>query len=66
MYEPEKGMNFYQAVKTLQGILEEQGSRDRQMNFNGIYLYVSADSNPDDLATIYDLKNEIRRLTGRA
>ena len=32
--------------------------------FNGIELCIHPDSNPNDIAFIYALKNEIRRLSG--
>jgi hypothetical protein len=39
MYEPEKGVNFYQAVNNLKDILLKEGSKDRQMKFNDIYVW---------------------------
>lgn len=61
MYEPEKGMNFYQAVKTLQEILRQDKSKYRIMIFNDINLTVSVDSNIDDLSIIYDLKRRLEK-----
>lgn len=61
MYEAEKGMNFYQAVKTLQEILREKRSKYRIMVFNDINVTVSIDSNIDDLSIIYDLKRQLAK-----
>jgi len=61
IYEPNKGESFYNAVKTLKQILQTEGSAYRMILFNGIYVTVSADSNPDDIATIYDLKHKLRQ-----
>ncbi len=62
IYEPDKGSSFYEAVKKLKQILFKENISYRQMLFNGIYITVSVNSNADDIAVIYDLKNRIRRL----
>lgn len=62
IYEPDKDMAFYNAVRELKSILKQEGHKYRQMLFNDIYVIVSVDSNPDDIATIYDLKHKLRRL----
>lgn len=65
IYEPNKGIAFYDAVKELKTILKDSKSAYRMMLFNDIHVTVSVDSNPDDIATIYDLKHEIRRLKNK-
>lgn len=62
IYEPDKGVSFYDAVRTLKAILLIEKSLYRMMLFNGINVTVSVDSNVDDVATIYDLKHKIRQL----
>jgi hypothetical protein len=59
--QAEKGMSFYEAAKKV----KEQILRDDQyldLEFNGIYIRVSKDSNIDDLSTIYYLKRTIERM----
>jgi len=60
IHEAEKGVNFYQAVNELKDILIKERSKDRQMVFNDIVFWVSEDSNTDDIATIYDLKRQLK------
>lgn len=62
IFTPDKGVMFYDAVKELKAHLAKTGSSYAQMVFNEIYVTVSSDSNPDDIASIYDLKNKIRRM----
>lgn len=62
IYEPEKGIAFYTSVKDLKSELEKTGSAYAHLRFNEILVTVSKDSNPDDIATIYDLKNKLRRM----
>lgn len=62
IHEPEKGVMFYDAVKSLKQTLIKEKSSYREMLFNGIFVTVSIDSNPDDIATIYDLKHKLRQL----
>lgn len=61
IYEPDKDMAFYNAVRELKSILKQEGRKDRRMLFNGIYVIVSVDSNENDIATIYDLKRKLER-----
>jgi hypothetical protein len=59
--QAEKGDNFYGAVRKV----KEQILRDDQyldLEFNGIHIRVSKDSNIDDLSTIYYLKRTIERM----
>ncbi len=63
MYEPLKGVSFRQAVKDLKQKLYNEGGDNMVMLFNDITIHVSADSNVDDIATIYDLKHELRSVT---
>lgn len=63
MYEPDKGMSFHGAVKELQTRLKYEGQEYRIMKFNDILVTVSHDSNVDDLATIYELKRNLARLS---
>ena len=62
IYEPNKGTNFYDAVKDLKFELFRTGRSYKEMSFNDIILTVYRDSNIDDIATIYDLKCKISRL----
>ena len=62
MYEPDKGMSFYGAIKELQDLLKYEGQEYRIMKFNDILITVSHDSNIDDLSTIYELKRKLARL----
>lgn len=59
IHETEPGVSFYDAVNKLKEILRKERSKDRQMKFNDIIVWVSEDSNTDDIATIYDLKREL-------
>lgn len=59
IHEPRLGITFHRAVEELKTILREEGSRDRQMKFNDIYVWVSVDSNANDIAIIYDLKAKL-------
>ena len=61
IYEPEKGVSFYDAVKDLKKLMVEKGRLNQHLLFNGIQIIVSVDSNPDDIATIYDLKHKLRQ-----
>ena len=58
MYNPPQETSFYNAVDILKEQLRQSGSAYRMMNFKGIIVTVSVDSNPDDLATIYDLRKK--------
>jgi hypothetical protein len=60
IYEVEEGKPFFEAVDDLKRILKDSGSLYRMMQFKGIYVTVSVDSNLDDLATIYDLKKKLK------
>ncbi len=63
IYEAEKGMAFYDVVKECKKQLKNSNSTYKQILFNEIYVTVSIDSNDDDIATIYDLKREIKMLS---
>ena len=60
-YEPSKGISFYQAVKEVKAELEYFDKADYVLTFNGTDVRVSFDSNPSDLAVIYDLKRKIQQ-----
>jgi len=62
IYEPSPGLMFVSAVKELKCLLQKENHSYRMMEFNGILVTVSVDSNTDDLCTIYDLKHKIRQL----
>lgn len=64
-FEPSKGANFYGAVKEAKALMNPEGCNYIDMKFNEISIRVSWDSNPDDLATIYDLKRAIERERSR-
>jgi hypothetical protein len=57
----EKGSNIHDETKRVKNILKENGSRGGFLIFNDIQLAVSSDSNPNDIATIYFLKNKLRQ-----
>ncbi len=57
------GENFNQAVLRVQGTLEgKPGYVTEDLVFNGISVRVSNKSDLSDLAIIYNLRYEIRRL----
>jgi hypothetical protein len=59
--QAEKGMNFYDAVKKVkENMFNNESYLD--LEFNGIHIRVSKDSNIDDLSTIYYLKRTIERM----
>lgn len=60
-YEPEKGMSIYLAAMQAVNIASAR-HEDVQFKFNGVDLIVSKRSFADDIAMIYTLKCEIRRL----
>ena len=57
----EAGESFYGAVKKVQDSLRLENDYC-DLEFNGIRVRVSKNSNIDDLSTIYNLKHTIRRL----
>lgn len=59
-FETDKGVAFYDAVKLCKEEIKKTGRMYMMMSFNGLNVTVSFDSNPDDIATIYDLKHKIR------
>lgn len=59
MFEAEKGVNFYEAIKQCKAKIQEKKHSYLVMVFNDIHITVSPDSNSDDLATIYDLKHKL-------
>lgn len=61
IFEPLKGVNFYGAVEECQKEIRKTGRNYMTLVFNEIHVTVSYDSNPDDLATIYDLKSKLVR-----
>ena len=61
MYTPEKGLHFYQAVRKCQEDSKSRKLDFQDMEFNGLNIRVSTDSNMDDLSIIYELKSELRR-----
>lgn len=63
-YEPSKGMSFHQATEEVISLLYWSDKTEKILTFNGIDVCVSVDSRPEDLALIYHLKHELRRLKG--
>jgi len=59
-YETPLGIPFYRAVKEVQELLESNGEKEFELEFNDTLVWVSVDSNPRDLATIYDLKRQVK------
>jgi hypothetical protein len=61
IYEPSKGLHFYGAITECKTEAKRLGLDSMIMRFNGIDVRVSVDSNSDDLATIYDLKRQLKK-----
>lgn len=61
-FEIPKGTSFYNAVKSSKEYLNKIDKGHIDITFNEIEVRVSFDSNPSDLAIIYDLKCQLRRL----
>lgn len=61
IFESPKGVNFYGAVEECQKEIRKTGRKYMTLVFNEIHVTVNYDSNPDDLATIYDLKSKLVR-----
>lgn len=57
----EKGDHFVTAVKKTQNQIRSNEDY-LDLEFNGIRVRVSKNSNLDDLSTIYNLKSELKRL----
>lgn len=61
--EIEKGMTFHQALERAVIITQERGGYV-DFTFNGIDVTFHENSYPNDIATIYDLKCQLRRIKG--
>ena len=61
MFTPSTNANFYQAVQECKDELKRKESLYMMMQFKDLSITVSVDSNPDDLATIYDLKKKLQQ-----
>jgi len=61
-YEPEKGESIYLVAQKAVNIAYAN-HEEVEFAFNGIYLKVHYRSFADDIATIYNLKHELRRAT---
>lgn len=59
IFEPDKGMNFYNAIDACKYDMLKHKRTYQVMLFNDIHITVSYNSNVDDLATIYDLKRKL-------
>lgn len=57
------GMSIWQASEKAKRVAMENYC-EVEFEFNKITLYVRPESCADDIAAIYSLKNEIRRLRG--
>ncbi len=60
-YEAEKGMSIYGASLAAVDMAAKYGV-EVELIFNGLTMFVSPFSHAADIATIYNLKSEIRRL----
>ena len=58
-YKPQKGVSFYQAIEEVKEIMFDKGVIEAELLFNDISVWVSRDSNENDMATIYDLKRKL-------
>jgi len=56
-----KGMNIYQAAQHAVEIAAKNGT-EVELVFNDLTMHVSPFSHADDIATIYSLKHQLRRL----
>lgn len=63
-FKLEAGQSLWSAVNAAKTHCWVEGHQYVDMTFNGIRLRVSADSNEDDIATIYNLKHQLRGYTG--
>jgi len=61
IYEPLKGVNFYSAVNECKKETKRTGLDSMILRFNEIDVRVSLDSNSDDLATIYELRRQLKK-----
>ncbi len=60
--EAPKGSNIYSAIRDVKAKLSRLQLSEATLIFNDIHITVSADSNDSDLAIIYSLRQELRRL----
>lgn len=60
-YEPNKGVNIYQATEEAISLACKEW-KEIELVFNGISVYVSPHSYANDIVTIYALKREVDRL----
>ncbi len=60
--EAPKGSNIYTAIKDVKDRMRRVQLSEATLIFNDIHITVSADSNDSDLAIIYSLRHELRRL----
>lgn len=67
IYTAKPGEMFYAFIQRMQYEMESnrKGSNYRNCIFNDTYFIISADSNLDDICTIYDLKRENDRLKNK-
>lgn len=59
--EAPKGSSFFDAVRDVKKTLKQKGYPDATLIFNDLYITVSADSNENDIAVIYNLKHKLRQ-----
>ena len=57
----EAGESIYRAAERAVGLVRQRGSDYDFLMFNGIRIDVGYHSDPDDLATIYNLKLRLSR-----
>lgn len=60
----DKGLSFYEAFKYAKEMIDTHNTNHAEFDFNEIYLTVYRASVFNDIATIYELKCEIRRIKG--
>ncbi len=59
---PDKGIHIRQATRECQKQIRQGYGSYMKMVFNELEIIVHADSNEDDIATIYDLKHKLRSV----
>lgn len=64
VYDADSGESVWCAIKRIKNTFENADYNIAFLRINDIHLTISRDSNPDDIALIYNLKCRIRNLEG--
>ena len=65
MYIAGEHESLYCAINEMKEFIKQRNAAYDTIQFKGVNLTVSADSNPDDIAVIFNLKNHIKELEAR-